>query len=185
MAARRSYQLAEALQLSAFLVGLLYVIWVVNLIFHLGLNRFGIVPRTGFGLVGIAFSPLLHASFAHLIANSIPLFVLLAVVFSDSHYYPARTLALIWVGSGLGTWIIGRGDSVHIGSSSIIFGLVVYLMVTGVLMKSWRSALIALVVFFVFGTTLLGVLPHAGPLSWEGHLCGAAAGFWAARHNHE
>jgi membrane associated rhomboid family serine protease len=185
MAARRSDPLAEALRLSALLVGLLYVILVVNLIFHLGLNRFGIVPRTGFGLLGLVFSPLLHAGWGHLTANAVPLFVLLALLFADRHYYPVRTLALIWVGSGLGTWIIGRGDSVHIGSSSIIFGLVVYLMVAGILMKSWRSALIALIVFFAFGTLLLGVLPHPGPISWEGHLCGAAAGFWAARHNHE
>jgi membrane associated rhomboid family serine protease len=185
MARGRPYRFAEALELSAFLVCLLYAILAVNLVFHLGLSRFGIVPRTGFGLLGIVFSPLLHAGWGHLMANAIPLFILLVLLFADRHYYPARTLALIWIGSGLGTWIIGRGGSVHIGSSSIIFGLVVYLMVAGILMKSWRSALIALIVFFAFGTMLLGVLPHSGPISWEGHLCGAAAGFWAARHNHE
>jgi membrane associated rhomboid family serine protease len=180
----RTYRLDEALKLSALPVCALYLIQGMDLLFRLGLNRFGIVPRTEWGLIGVIFSPLLHASFSHVIANSVPLFVLLLVLFSDRRYYAAKTLALIWVASGLGTWIIGRGGSVHIGASSIVFGLIVYLIVAGLLMGSWRAAIIAVLVFLLFGVSLLGVLPHAGPISWEGHLCGAAAGLWAARWNH-
>jgi len=183
-----------AVQTSALMVSLLFLVEVADLILQrekrLTLAGFGIVPRTVPGLAGIAFSPLLHASPAHLLANALPLFVLLVLLFWDRHYYPVLTLTSIWVFSGLGTWLIGRGSDggrpiVHIGASSIIFGLVAYLIVAGFLMRSWRSALVALVVFICFGGILYGLLPQAGPISWEGHLSGALAGIWAAKRNHE
>src|SRR6266567_2262117 len=184
----------EAVQASALMVSTLFIVEFADLILRheqrLGLAAFGIVPRTIPGLAGIAFSPLLHASPAHLLANALPLFVLLVLLFWDRHYYPSLTLASIWFFSGLGTWLIGRGSDggrpiVHIGASSIIFGLVTYLIVAGFLMKSWRSAIVALLVLICFGGIFYGVMPHAGPISWEGHLSGALAGVWSAKRNHE
>src|ERR1044071_5737045 len=184
----------EAVQSSAILVSVLFLVEAADLLLrqqnHRPLTGLGIVPRTVPGLVGIAFSPLLHASPAHLLANALPLFVLLVLLFWDRHYYPGVTLASIWFFSGLGTWLIGRSSDdgrpiVHIGASSIIFGLVTYLIVAGFLMKSWRSAMVALVVLIGFGGIFYGALPHAGPISWEGHLSGALAGVWAAKRNHE
>ena len=183
-----------AVQTSALLVSLLFLVEVADLILQrekrVTLAGFGIVPRTVPGLAGIAFSPLLHASPAHLLANALPLFVLLVLLFCDRHYYPVVTLSSIWFFSGLGTWLIGRASNdgqpvVHIGASSIIFGLVAYLITAGFLMKRWRSALVALVVFVCFGGILFGLLPQAGPISWEGHLSGALAGIWAAKRNHD
>src|SRR5437762_7039418 len=183
-----------AVQTSALMVSSLFVVEFFDLVLrherHLTLAGYGIVPRTVPGLLGIAFSPLLHASPAHLLANALPLFVLLVLLFWDRHYYPALTLASIWFFSGLGTWLIGRASEggrpiIHIGASAIIFGLVTYLIVAGFRMKSWRSAVVALVVFIGFGGILYGLLPRAGPISWEGHLSGALAGIWAAKRNHE
>ena len=184
----------EAVQTSALMVSVLFLVELADVILRqekrLTLAGFGIVPRSVPGLAGIAFSPLLHASPAHLLANALPLFVLLVLLFWDRHYYPILTLASIWFFSGLGTWLIGRGSDggrpiVHIGASSIIFGLVTYLIVAGFLMKSWRSAVVALLVFIFFGGIFYGLLPQAGPISWEGHLSGALAGIWAAKRNHE
>src|SRR6266536_919706 len=127
-----------AVQTSALMVSVLFLVEFSDVILqrerHLTLAGFGIVPRTVRGLAGIAFSPLLHASPTHLLANTLPLFVLLVLLFWDRHYYPVLTLTSIWLFSGLGTWLIGRssdGDRpiVHIGASSIIFGLVAYLIV--------------------------------------------------------
>ena len=183
-----------AVQTSALMVSVLFLVEACDLMLQrekrLTLAGFGIVPRTVSGLAGIAFSPLLHASPAHLLANALPLFVLLVLLFWDRHYYPNLTLISVWFFSGLGTWLIGRGSDggppiVHIGASSIIFGLVAYLIAAGFLMKSWRSALVALVVFISFGGILYGIVPRAGPISWEGHLSGALAGIWAAKRNHE
>jgi membrane associated rhomboid family serine protease len=185
MAKARQHSLVGAVEISAIMVGTMILIKVVEWAFHLSFAGFGIAPRTKFGAFGIVFSPLLHANTAHLLANSIPLFLLLILLFWDRHYHPYWTLGLIWIGSGLGTWVIGRGGAVHIGASSVVFGLVTYLIVAGLLMKSWRSALVGILVLVLFGGILAGALPQTGPVSWEGHLSGAIVGVLTARQNHQ
>jgi membrane associated rhomboid family serine protease len=170
-----------AVETSATVIGVLFLIRAAEVTFHLPLGQLGIVPRTIAGLPGIFFSPLLHASMTHLVANSLPLFVLLALLLGNRQYHPGRSLALIWGASGLGTWLIGRGHSVHLGASSIVFGLAAFLIVAGFRMKSWRSAAVAIFVAVFYGGIFYGALPHAGPISWEGHLCGALAGIWTGR----
>ncbi len=171
---------AEAATTSLMMVGVLFVVMGVSVVFGLPLQRWGILPRTKIGLVGIVLSPLLHANLSHLLANAIPLFVLLVLLLSNSQYRPYQTLALIWGASGLGTWLIGRGEAIHLGASSIVFGLVAFLIVAGFRLRSWKSAIVAVLVAFLYGGIFYGLLPQAGPISWEGHLCGAAAGVWAA-----
>jgi membrane associated rhomboid family serine protease len=163
------------------MVAVLFLIKGIEILLHLPLEQFGIIPRTLRGLEGIVFSPLLHGNMHHLLANSVPLFVLLVILLSNPNYHPYRTLTLIWIASGAGTWLIGRGGSIHIGASSIVFGLASFLIVAGFTMKSWRSATIAILVFLFYGGIFYGALPQAGPISWEGHLCGAIAGAWTAR----
>ncbi|MCL5098466.1 MAG: rhomboid family intramembrane serine protease [Candidatus Omnitrophica bacterium] len=183
--------LHQAMLKSGAFVALLFIIEAVDLflmaISHSTASRlalYGIVPRTLGGLPGILFSPLLHASAAHLLANALPLFILLTVLFWDRHYYPAETLALIWLGSGIGTWLIGRSHSVHVGASGLIYGLVTYFIVAGCLMGRWRAVIAAVLVLIFYGGIFFGVLPQAGPISWEGHLSGAIAGLWVAHRNH-
>ena len=88
----------EAVQASGLMVSILFIVEFAELVLqharHTTLAGFGIVPRTVPGLVGIAFSPLLHASPAHLLANALPLFVLVTLLFWDRHYYPVVTLAV-------------------------------------------------------------------------------------------
>jgi membrane associated rhomboid family serine protease len=172
---------ADAVITSFCLVSLMFVILGVELIFHINLGRFGILPRTEVGLLGILFSPLLHGNLQHLLANALPLFVLLVLLLSNRGYRPYQTLGWIWIASGLGTWLIGRGNAVHIGASSVIFGLAAFLIAAGIFLKGWRTALVAILVFLFYGGIFYGVLPQNGPISWEGHLCGAVAGAWAAR----
>jgi membrane associated rhomboid family serine protease len=40
--------------------------------------------------------------------------------------------------------------------------------------------LVGVIVFFVYGSVLLGMLPGTFGVSWQGHLCGAIAGVFAA-----
>ena len=185
---------AGAVRVAIGIVGAMFVVEGVDLLLQrqsgITLDGFGIIPRSLPGLAGIVFSPLLHASPAHLLANALPLFILLVLLFWDRNYHPFVTLCSIWFFSGLGTWLIGRASDgrrpiVHVGASSIIFGLVAYLIASGFLMRSWRSAIVAIVVLIAFGGIFYGVLPDRGPISWEGHLCGALGGIWAARRNHE
>lgn len=186
MAQRHADALEHSLNLVLLMTGVKVVDWLTPS-WHL--DALGIYPRALRGLPGILFSPLLHYNFAHLLSNIVPLGVLLALLYDNPRYRPAQALAAIWIASGFGTWLIGRGvvaghPVVHIGASSLVFGLAAYLIVSGFLMRSWRELLIALLVLFAFGTMFVGVLPRQGPVSWEGHLCGAIAGVWTATRIH-
>jgi len=174
--------LQNAAETSGSLVGIVLLVGLVVLAIP-PLRMLGIAPRTVRGLIGIACSPLLHANLGHLLANAVPLFILLTLLHLDRRYRPATTLLCIWAASGLGTWLIGRGGAVHLGASSIIYGLVTFLAASGVLQRTWLSVLVALLVVTLYGGVMYGVLPAQGPISWEGHLCGACAGLWVAWRN--
>lgn len=174
----------DAAEIGLLLVGLMVLITILDWLLPFDFRLFGIVPRTTRGLVGILFAPLLHLGFDHLFANALPLLILLVLLFAQRRYHPERTLGLIWLGSGLGTWLIGRGNAIHIGASSVIYGLAVYLVTAGWWMRSWRFVIVALGVAFLYGGTVYGVLPQRGSVSWEGHLAGAITGWLVAWHSH-
>ena len=150
MGQARAPGFADAVKTSGAMVGFLFLTLAVAAFFPF-VYSLGIRPRTAAGLAGIAFGPLLHGNLNHLLANAVPLLVLLILLHSNRAYHPTRTLLLIWAASGLGTWAIGRGDAVHIGASSIVFGLAAFLIVAGFQMKSWAAAAVALVVFLFYG----------------------------------
>ena len=138
----------------------------------------GILPRTVAGLTGVIFAPLLHGNWQHLLVNTGPLLVLLAMLFMNTQYRPWRSLATLWILSGLGTWLIGRGGTLHIGASGLICALTSFLVVAGWRVRHWSALLIAAVVVALYGGLLLTALPWAvGPnVSWESHLSGLLVG---------
>ena len=149
-------------------------------------ERLGIIPRGLSGIDGILCSPLLHADFGHYISNLFPMVILLGLLFSNQSYKPWRSLILIWFLSGVGTWIIGRAVSNHIGASGVIFGLVTFLSTASFFLRSWVSAIISGAVHFLYQGILFGALPPiinsnmAENISWEAHLSGAIGGVIAA-----
>ena len=173
----------DAVETSAIIILMMFVMFYANAFMGGRLNAFGILPRTFPGLAGILFSPMLHYNLAHLMANAISLFLLLVFLYSHREYKADHALLSIWLLSGVGTWIIGR-PAIHIGASSLVYGLVVYLMVAAWWLRSWRSMFIAFLVILFYGGIFHGALPQKGIVSWEGHLCGAIAGFLTARRQH-
>lgn len=171
--------IGRAIKISMTLVGLLWVVEIVDLNSGFQLDGYGILPRKVDGLMGIFWSPLLHANFAHLIANSGPLVLLLIMLFSHSQYRPKSSLAFIWLVSGLGTWLIGR-PAIHIGASSIVYGLAAYLMTASFWMRSWRAFFLSILALLMFGGLFYGLFHIQKGVSWEGHLSGALAGVWVA-----
>lgn len=190
MAYARKHSFGYAVEAAAPLIAIMALIKVLEILTGRSLAGLGIQPRSVHGLIGILTAPLLHGSVAHLLANIGPLYILLVLLFWDKTYHPSRTLTTIWLASGLGTWAIGRSTgpegqpTVHIGASSLIFGLVAYLLAAGILTAKWRTFFVAVLVFLIFGGIYVGMLPNNGPISWEGHLSGAAAGLFAAYNNH-
>jgi membrane associated rhomboid family serine protease len=169
-------------------VALLYLIEIIDQLSGHSLDRNGIRPLETDGLKGILFAPLLHADWAHLLANTVPALVLgfLVTLAGMSRFVWAT--AIIWILGGLGTWLIGdiggcRMETIHIGASGLIFGWLAFLLVFGWLTRHIWWIITSLVVLFVYGGILLGALPvlnRCGGVSWQGHLCGALAGVLAA-----
>ena len=169
-------------------VALLYLIEIIDQLTGHSLDRNGIQPLETDGLKGILFAPLLHADWAHLLANTIPALVLgfLVTLAGMSRFVWAT--AIIWIVGGLGTWLIGdigscRMETNHIGASGLIFGWLAFLLVFGWLTRHIWQMVASIVVGFAYGGILLGALPvldRCGGVSWQGHLCGALAGVLAA-----
>ena len=161
-------------------IAMILVLEVLNGSVDHALNAYGLEPRTTSGLIGIPISPLLHGSYLHVQSNAVALLALgtLAVIRSGNRF-PWICLVIILVG-GVGVWLFGR-PAIHVGASGLVFGLFGYLLVRGVIDFSILSVFVALVVASVFGWMVVsGVVPTTDYVSWEGHLCGLAAGALAA-----
>lgn len=160
---------------------LLFAIEVFNMLTLHALNRtFGLRPRSADGLLDILTFPLLHANLNHLLSNAFPLIIFGFLVFLSGVRVFLTALGFSWLGSGLTVWLIGDGG-ITVGSSGLVFGLFAFLLVRGFFNQSWRQILLAVVLFMVYGSILLGVLPTMGGyISWQAHLGGAAGGVVAA-----
>ncbi len=171
--ARASFRLAIK-----FALGFVALLWIVQLLnwgFGLELERFGVRPRQLVGLLGILFAPLLHGSPAHLLSNSLPLFILLTVML---HLYPnsaLKVLPAVYFGSGIAVWLFAR-DSDHIGASGLVYGLVAYIFAAGLIRRDRRAIAASLLVCFLYGALVWGVLPIEPGVSWETHLSAALIG---------
>ena len=88
--------------------------------------------------------------------------------------------ALIWVVSGLGTWLVSASNTVTVGASGLIFGWLVYLIVRGYFTRRPGQVVLGVVLLLVYGTALVGVFPGRAGVSWQGHLFGVLGGALAA-----
>lgn len=140
----------------------------------------GIRPRSLGGVDGIVFAPFLHASFTHVLANSVPLLLLGTFVMAGQVKRFIWITAFIALISGLTVWIFGPSNSVTVGASGVIFGYLGYLLLRGFVERRWWSLGVSLLMGLLFGWQLVGVLPGEAHVSWQGHLGGFIAGLAAA-----
>lgn len=167
-----------------FLIPLTFpiIIWLIHLVSVLlsyNLSPFGILPRKLSGLIGILTSPLIHGSFSHLLSNTAPLIILGIGIF---YFYPKsayRSFVLIYFGTGFLVWLLGR-QVFHIGASGVVYGYVSFLFFSGIFRKDNKSIALSLLVVFLYGGLVWGILPGMKGISWESHLFGAVTGLAAA-----
>ncbi len=171
--AQSSFKLA--LKLTFGFVALLWLIHFFQVVTGLSLVQLGLQPRDLGGLTGLIFTPLLHGNFEHLMSNSMPLFIGgVAILF----LYPnsaLRVLPLLYVGSSALAWTFAR-PSIHIGASGLVYGMLTYVFVAGVLRRDVRSVGVSLMIWFLYGSMVWGVFPVAPRMSWELHATGLVLG---------
>ena len=153
--------------------------------------RGAIMPLVPNGLFGVLFSPLLHGGWEHLIGNSVPIAVLLFLLYQ---FYPkiASTVFIFgWLLSGLLVWFLPpfdilTGNSRYvciIGASGVVYVLAFFLFFSGLFRKEKSLLVLSLLVVLYYGSLVWGVLPEelfdpssTSRISWESHLIGAIVG---------
>lgn len=160
------------------------ILWGVKLfevLEGINLSWYGLYPRTVHGLLGVATSPLLHADYSHLLANTLPLLILGTIILYFYRSIAFQIFFWVYLMTGVWVWVVGR-NAYHIGASGIIYGFVAYLFFSGIFRKDTRFLALSLFVVFLYGGTIWGILPLKSGMSWESHLLGSLAGAITAYH---
>jgi membrane associated rhomboid family serine protease len=170
----------EGIALLAGMVALMWVVELINSVDNYKLDQDGLYPHNVDRIWGIFTAPFLHASWSHLIGNTIPfVFMGVLIALAGAGRLAAVTLIVIVLG-GLGTWLVSPAGVPVVGASGFVFGFATYLLTRGFFNHSVTEILAGIVVGAVFGSALLASLVPHGNVSWQGHLCGGIAGVIAA-----
>ena len=156
----------------------LFLLWMIKIVetgLNLDFSSFGIYPLKWKGLIGIITAPFIHSNFSHLIANSLPLFLLSVGIFYFYNQIAYKIFFLTWLISGIWVWF-GAREAYHIGASGLIYGFAFFLFFSGIIRKDVRLMAISALVVFLYGGMVWGIFPIKAEISWESHLMGGIAG---------
>ncbi len=167
--------------------GLLVLMWVLEIVDQStrnSLDQFGIVPRDIDTAGHIVLAPWLHFGWGHLIANSGPFLVLGVLTYIAGFARWLLTTVSSIIVSGVTVWLTAPAGSLTAGVSGLVFGYLAYLLIRGFFTRRPGQIALAVVILIVYGGILVGVLPTASGVSWQGHLGGAVGGGLAAWLQH-
>ena len=168
-----------ALIIMAFFTAVVWAVQVVNAADDYRLDRFGLRPREVDGLWGLVTMPFLHASYDHLLSNTLPLLAIGWIVLLSGLRVWLTVTGLVVVGGGLLTWLVAP-HSVIVGASGLVFGWLGYLLARAYFSRKLKWIVVAVLVLAFFGSLLFGLFPTLhSHVSWQAHLCGFAAGVGA------
>ena len=170
----------QGFALLAAMVALMWVIELINSVDSYKLDQDGLYPHNVDRIWGIFTTPFLHASWSHLIGNTIPFVFMGALIALEGARRLAAVTLIVIVLGGLGTWLLSPAGVPVVGASGVVFGYATYLLTRGFFNHSLTQILAGVVVVAVFGSALLASLVPHGNVSWQGHLCGGIAGVIAA-----
>ncbi len=170
--------------LSSILIplGFIFLLWFIQItqaVLKINFIFLGLFPRKISGLIGIITAPLIHAGFGHLFSNTLPLLFLGIGIL---YFYPnsaLKVLASVYFISGIFVWTFAR-SAYHIGASGLIYGFVSFLFFSGLIRRDTRSIALALIVTFLYGSIIWGIIPQNNGISWEYHLFGSLVGISCA-----
>ena len=169
-------KIIKSLIISFFWFFILWFFKIFEVFTKIDLSILGVYPRTTKGLIGIITSPLIHSDFNHLISNSPTLFLLTFVIY---YFYPKSASQVFWfiyILQGFLVWLFAR-QAYHIGASGLIYGLASFMFFIGMMRKDKSSMALSLLIIFLYGGLIWGVLPSDPSVSFESHLLGAVLGF--------
>ncbi len=174
----------KAFRFALVFIAVLWSVFILNIflpiiVAYADLTRFGIYPRNTDHLFGIVSTVFLHGSLSHIISNTLPLLLAITALFGN---YP-KTAKKVFVFSilltGILVWLFARAAN-HIGASGLLYSLLTYIFVSGFIKKDIQSIGISLVIAFLYGSLIFGIIPDEVYISWESHLFGLFSGVFLA-----
>ncbi|MEU2390663.1 rhomboid family intramembrane serine protease [Streptomyces sp. NPDC007369] len=177
----RTARARAAAKLMLAWVALLWVLEAVDYATGHALDQYGVVARDPDSLPGVVTGSFLHFGFDHVASNSVPLLVLGFIAALSGIRRFLAVCGIIILAEGVGTWLISPPHTMTLGASGVVFGLFGYLLIRGFVERRALGIAVSVGVAAVWGSTMLtGVLPIHEGVSWQGHLCGLAAGIATA-----
>ncbi len=169
--------LASAI-IPTILVAIMWLVKIIEVVFHLDFSFLGVKPVSPEGLPGIILFHFIHGDWEHLFANTIPILVLGSALYYFYRSIANKILLILIFSTGLLTWCGARGG-IHIGASGLVYGLTFFLMLSGFIRGDKKLIIISLIVVFLYGSLVWGLYPKyaiENNISWEGHLSGFVMG---------
>jgi membrane associated rhomboid family serine protease len=163
----------------AILVLTMVMVKIWEMVNNHSIASLGILPRHPDSLTGIITAPFIHGDWEHLFSNAVPLLICGASLFYFYREIAWKVLVLIYVLSGFWLWLGGR-ENYHIGASNVVYGLAAFLFFSGIIRRHIGLIAVSLLVVFLYGSMIWGLLPVLEKISWEGHLFGSIAGILCA-----
>ena len=176
----RKYGIHKGLFLWPFLwITVAWLVFTFEVATGHSLSKFGLFPGSWKNWYGLLTFPWLHGDLNHITSNTISLFFVGILI----RYSFPKVFDKVWLVSlllpGIILWFIGR-PSIHIGASAWLYALVSFVFFSGVLRLHVRLLAQSMLMVFLYGSFVWGVLPHDPSISYEGHLSGAIVGFLLA-----
>ena len=133
----------------------------------------------GFPLWGVFSAPFSHSGFAHLFDNTLVFLPASWLVLSKG----IRDYIVIWsfvIAFEIPVLIFSR-SAIH-GLSGVIYGLMGYLLLIGILERRPFAIMLSCICILIFGGSLFALIPAFSPagVSWLGHSSGFSAGLLAS-----
>lgn len=171
--------LRNAIPPALVVLAIMWLFYWADYLFIYDFHQLGVVPKQLTGLKGLVFMPWIHAhsDFKHILNNSVPAFLLIALLFYSYKEIAWRVFLGAWFLTGLLLWIFAADNGAHhIGMSGVIYSLAAFLFTSGVLRKYLPLQALALFIVFLYGSLIWGIFPTKERISWEGHLSGMIVG---------
>lgn len=158
-----------------FFLMIIWMVKIMEIVLNVDFAYLGIYPLKAKGLIGIITAPLIHSDLEHLIANSVPILILGSGMFYFYNKVAYKVFFLSYLIANIWIWL-GARHAYHIGASGLVYSFASFLFFSGIFSRNIRLVAISLLIVFLYGSMIWGVLPIQPHISWESHLMGAIAG---------
>ncbi|BEV36540.1 rhomboid family intramembrane serine protease [Synechococcus sp. M16CYN] len=159
---------------------MLVMAWTQELIDQIVFNGTWNLPMgSGLPWWRVITAPFSHSGFGHLISNSIIFLTLSWLVLTRG----IRDYIFIWVAVVFVSMPIALlWPTRSHGLSGVVYGLLGYLLLVGWLEKRVGSIFLSALTFWLYGPTLIALIPGLSPanISWVSHAAGFGAGLLSA-----